>query len=145
MNPKKKTAFVWGAITPTCIAKAIAKYRNGKDLGMHAIFLGQVNADAKSKYTMTGIEYSAHEETAEEAISCIRKEAQEQFELNGIHIRHSLGFVKTGEVGLFVFTSSNRRETAMNACDFLVENIRKRVPVFGKKHLKHKTNIWKEN
>jgi molybdopterin synthase catalytic subunit len=62
-----------------------------------------------------------------------------------MHIYHSLGEVKVGEICLFVFTSSKHRKAAMQACDELVERIKAELPVWGKEILDSEGHEWKVN
>ena len=43
-----------------------------------------------------------------------------------MHIYHSLGVVKTGEICLFVFVSSKHRKDVQLAIEFIVEEIKKK-------------------
>ena len=62
-----------------------------------------------------------------------------------MHIYHSKGIVKAGEICLFVFTSSKHRNMAMDACRFLVEEIKANVPIFGKEIFEDESHQWKVN
>jgi molybdopterin synthase catalytic subunit len=62
-----------------------------------------------------------------------------------MHIYHSLGLVKAGEISLFVFTSAIHRREALDACDWIVERIKKEAPVWGKEILDNHTDSWKTN
>jgi molybdopterin synthase catalytic subunit len=62
-----------------------------------------------------------------------------------MHIYHSLGIVKAGEICLFVFTSSKHRSMAMNACRYVVEEIKAKAPVFGKEIMNGDQYQWKVN
>jgi molybdopterin synthase catalytic subunit len=62
-----------------------------------------------------------------------------------MHIYHSIGKVHVGEVGLFVFVSSKRRKDVFPAIEFIVEQIKKDVPVFGKELFEDETHQWKVN
>ncbi|MBP8943423.1 MAG: molybdenum cofactor biosynthesis protein MoaE, partial [Saprospiraceae bacterium] len=53
--------------------------------------------------------------------------------------------VPTGEISLFVFTSSVHRKPAIDACAAMVERIKKELPVWGKELLPDQSHIWKEN
>ena len=141
--PKK--VFVQGPITPEKIAQSIAKHQSRTDIGAHSIFLGQVRADLIDGKRVSAIDYSAYEEMAEQEFHRIREEAFEKFDLSCTHIYHSLGEVKTGELCLFVFTSSAHRKAAIEACTFLVESIKAQVPIFGKEMLEDDTHQWKVN
>ena len=54
----------------------------------------------------------------------IRETAFEKFTLCCMHIYHSLGTVKTGEICLFVFVSSPRRKEVFKALEYIVEEIK---------------------
>ncbi len=142
---KRKSVFVDGSIAPEFIAQSIAKHQPKTGIGAHDIFLGQVRADVIDGKEVTGIEYSAYEEMAEEVFHRIREEAFEKFDLSCMHIYHSLGLVKTGEISLFVFVSSAHRKPVFEAIEYLVDNIKERVPVFGKELFEDHSHRWKVN
>ncbi len=142
---KIKKVFIDGAISPEKIASSIAHHQAKTNIGAHDIFLGQVRADVINDQTVAAIEYSAHEEMANKAFHDIREAAFEKFDLTCMHIYHSKGIVKAGELCLFVFTSSAHRTEAMNACRFLVEEIKSNVPIFGKEIFENGEYVWKKN
>lgn len=134
-----------GAISPEKIATSIAHHQVKTQIGAHDIFLGQVRADEVDGKTVAGIEYSAYDEMALKVFHDIRESAFDKFELSCMHIYHSRGLVKTGEICLFVFTSSPHRKEAMDACRYLVEEIKEKAPVFGKELFEDDSHQWKEN
>lgn len=143
---KPKKVFVQGAISPEFVSKSIASHQSKTDIGAHAIFLGQIRADQKESGVVTAIEYSAYEEMAEQAFHEIREKAFARFELTCMHIYHSLGIVPVGEISLFVFVSSPHRRAAFEASEFVVEEIKANVPVFGKELIgENGAYVWKEN
>ena len=140
-----KNIFVSGAISATFIAEKIQAHQDKLNIGGHSIFLGQVRADDIENKTVTAIEYTSYEELALEKISGIREEIFAKFSLTCMHIYHSLGQVKAGEICLFVFTSSPHRKAAMDACEELVERIKKELPIWGRELFEDDTYQWKEN
>lgn len=142
---KRKKVFLEGAISPQFIAESIAKHSTKTSIGAHDIFLGQVRADEIKGNTVQAIDYSAYEEMAEEKFYEIREAAFGKFDLTCMHIYHSLGKVKAGEICLFVFTSSKHRVMAFDACRWVVEEIKANVPIFGKEVFEDETYTWKEN
>lgn len=142
---KPKNVFINGAISPEKIGSSIAHHQVKTEIGAHDIFLGQVRADEIEGKKVTAIDYSAYEEMALEEFHRIREATFEKFDLTCMHVYHSLGRVKTGEISLFVFTSSPHRKAAMDACRYLVEEIKAKVPIFGKEILEDNTHVWKEN
>lgn len=146
MSKKQKKVFVEGPISPQFVADSIAKHQSKTSIGAHNIFLGQIRADTKEGGVVTGIEYSAYPEMAEQVFYQIREAAFAQYELTCLHIYHSLGLVPTGEISLFVFVSSPHRRATFEALEFLVEEIKAKVPIFGKELLGDAGDYaWKEN
>jgi len=141
----KKTSFINGAITAEFIGNSIAKHQSKTTIGAHNIFLGQVRADEIDGKQVVAIEYSAYEEMAEQSFYDIREEAFAKYDLTCMHIYHSLGLVKAGEICLFVFVSAPRRKVVFEAIEFLVEEIKAKVPVFGKELFEDETYTWKKN
>jgi molybdopterin synthase catalytic subunit len=141
----KKSVFIEGAITPEFIANSIAKHQTKHTIGAHNIFLGQVRADEIENQKVEAIEYTAYEDMANEALDVIRERAFEKFDLVCMHIYHSLGTVKAGEVCLFVFVSATRRKQVYEATEAIVNWIKTEVPIFGKEILENSTFAWKKN
>jgi molybdopterin synthase catalytic subunit len=140
-----KKAILQGPISPQKIADSIAHHQVKTNIGAHDIFLGQVRADEINGKKVLAIDYSCYEEMAEKIFHEIREAAFEKFELTCLHIYHSMGLVKAGEICLFVFTSSVHRKMAMDACRFIVEEIKAKAPVFGKELFEDESHQWKVN
>jgi len=140
-----KNVFKQGAISPNFIANSIEKHQTKTTIGAHDIFLGQVRADKIDGKTVTAIEYTAYEEMANQKFDDIRERTFNKFNLTCMHIYHSLGAVKTGEICLFVFVSSPRRKEAMRALEYVVETIKEESPIFGKEIFEDETHQWKVN
>jgi molybdopterin synthase catalytic subunit len=141
----KHKVLVHGPISPAFIAESIAKHSSKTIIGAHNIFLGQVRKDLIHGKYVKAIEYSAYEEMAEMEFSKIREEAFDKYELSCMHIYHSIGEIKAGEISLFVFVSTAHRKDLFEACSGVVEQIKMRVPIFGKEILENDTFVWKEN
>ncbi len=140
-----KNCFKNGPISPEFIAESIAHHQVKKNIGAHQIFLGQVRSDVINDKEVVAIDYSAHEEMANNAFHKIREATFQEFDLTCMHIYHSIGEVKSGEICLFVFVSSKHRKMAQKAIEYLVERIKAEVPVFGKELLEDESHVWKEN
>ena len=145
MSKPIKNIFREGAISPTFIAESIAKHASKKNIGAHSIFLGQVRADVIENKTVVAIEYTAYEELVLERMHEIREAIFSKYELTCMHVYHSLGEVKAGEICLFVFTSSRHRKIAIDACEEVVERIKADLPVWGKEIFEDESHQWKVN
>ncbi|MDU8885070.1 molybdenum cofactor biosynthesis protein MoaE [Yeosuana sp. MJ-SS3] len=142
---KPKNVFIGGAISSEFIGESIAKHQTKTSIGAHNIFLGQVRADVVDGKTISAIEYTAYEEMANAKFHEIRENTFEKFNLTCMHIYHSLGKVNAGEICLFVFVSSPRRKEVFKALEFVVEEIKIKVPVYGKEIFEDETHQWKVN
>ena len=145
-NQKEKhSVFIHGEITSALIAENISKHSNKKDIGAHSIFLGQVRNDVINGKRVSAIEYSYYEALADVVFHEIRETAFTKFNLTCMHIYHSLGKVEAGKISLFVFTSAPHRKNAIDACTYIVEEIKSKGPVWGKEIMEDDTFSWKVN
>ncbi|CAI8239996.1 MAG: Molybdopterin synthase catalytic subunit [Formosa sp. Hel1_33_131] len=142
---KPQNAFKQGAISSDFIGESIAKHQTKTSIGAHSLFLGQVRADIMDTKTVAAIKYTAYEVMANKKINEIRETAFDKFELTCMHIYHSLGTVKAGEICLFVFVSAPRRNVVFKAVEFIVEELKSNVPVFGKEIFEDESHQWKKN
>jgi molybdopterin synthase catalytic subunit len=140
-----KRVFFEGPIDPQKIAQSIEKHSTMHDIGAHSLFLGQVRADVHGDRKVAAIEYTTYQDMADLIMHEIREETFSNFQLSCMHIYHSLGRVPAGGISLFVFTSSKHRDIAQQACHYVVEAIKSRVPVWGKEIFDDTTHIWKQN
>ncbi len=142
---KPKNIFVEGPINPQFISDSIAKHSTKTSIGAHSIFLGQVRNDVINKQEVTAIDYTTYEEMCLEKMQSIREEIFAKYPLVCMHVHHSLGRVKAGEISLFVFTSSAHRTAAIESCEEVVERIKAELPVWGKEVFEDSSYQWKKN
>ncbi|MCO6482284.1 MAG: molybdenum cofactor biosynthesis protein MoaE [Flavobacteriales bacterium] len=157
---KKRDIFVEGPIAPAFIAESIAKHATKHDIGAHEIFLGQVRADKvanvagpseslttdnQERTTVQAIEYTAYREMANEQMAAIREEAFARWPITCLHVHHSQGIIKAGELCFFVFASAAHRQTAREVVAFVTDEVKKRLPIFGKEILEGGAHTWKRN
>lgn len=140
-----KNIFQEGPIAAQFIADSIAKHATKTNIGGHNIFLGQVRADEIEGKKVEAIEFTSYEEMALKKMHEIREAIFAKYPLTCMHIHHSLGVVKAGEICLFVFTSSAHRKAAIEACTECVERIKAELPIWGKELFEGDGYQWKEN
>jgi len=145
MKKSIKNIFVEGAITPEKIAKSIAAHQSKTGIGAHDIFLGQVRADEIDGKMVQAIEFSAQKEMANQICHDIKSEIFDKYPIYCMHIYHSIGWVKAGEICIFAFVSAVHRTTVFNALQEVVDKIKAKVPIFGKEIFEDKSHQWKEN
>ncbi|MGV9013462.1 MAG: molybdenum cofactor biosynthesis protein MoaE [Flavobacteriales bacterium] len=147
---KKRDIFTEGPIAPAFIAQSIAKHATRHDIGAHEIFLGQVRADHRTgdgsiAKAVTGIEYTAYRDMANEQMSIIRDEAFARWPITCLHVHHSQGVIKAGELCFFVFASSAHRQAAREAVAYVTDEVKQRLPIFGKEIMEDGEHVWKRN
>jgi len=145
MERTVKNIFTEGPISPSFIAESIGKHSSKKEIGAHSIFLGQIREDVIDGKTVSAIEYTAYEEMVLEKMHEIREEIFLKYNLSCMHVHHSLGVVKTGEICLFVLTSSKHRIAAMQACNEIVERIKSELQIWGREIFNDDSHQWKVN
>src|SRR5258707_5196946 len=79
---------------------------------------------------VTRIEYSAYAPMAEEVFRAVASEAAARFGTEAIAILHRVGDLGIGEVSLVVAVASVHRHEAMSATVWVVDEIKKRAPIW---------------
>lgn len=134
-----------GAISPVFIGEKIAAHQSETKIGGHSIFLGQVRADLVQNKKVIAVDYTSYEPMALEQMTAIRETIIEKYSLTCMHVYHSLGKIKTGEICLFVFTSAPHRKAAIDACSETVERLKTELPIWGKEIFEDESFQWKIN
>ncbi len=142
---KPQEVFIDGPITADFIAKLIQKHSTKMNIGAHSNFLGQVRNDKINDQEVEAINYTTYREMAEQSVHEIREAVFSKYSIICLHIYHSLGLVKAGEINLCVFVSSKHRSDAIKACEEIVERLKKEVPIWGKEMFDGHQYQWKKN
>jgi molybdopterin synthase catalytic subunit len=83
-----------------------------------------------------GIEYEAHREMAEHQLRQIAEQAVEKFRVQFVIIHHRIGFIAVGEPSLFMRVASLHRNEAFRASQWIVDELKKKVPIWKKPRFK---------
>lgn len=83
-----------------------------------------------------GIDYEAHREMAEHQLKRIAEQAIDKFSLNLVMIYHRIGFIAVGEASLFTRAASVHRQEAFEASEWIVDELKKKVPIWKKPRFK---------
>jgi molybdopterin synthase catalytic subunit len=86
-----------------------------------------------------GIDYEAQKTMAEHQMKIIADAATEKFRLNQVLLHHRIGFVRTGEASLFLRVSAQHRAAAFEASKWIVDELKKKVPIWKKPKFKMAT------
>jgi len=81
---------------------------------------------------VTGIEYSAYEEMAIAEIERMLAEARAQWPEARVRLQHRLGLVPLGEASIAIAAAAPHRDEAFAACRYVIEEVKKRLPIWKK-------------
>jgi len=83
-----------------------------------------------------GIEYEAHREMAEHQLRQIAEQAVEKFRLQLVIVHHRIGFIAVREPSLFLRVASPHRGEGFRASQWIVDELKKKVPIWKKPRLR---------
>ena len=124
----------------------IAKYINyvsAPQAGAVATFSGTTR-DTFDGNTVVELRYEAYVPMAIRCINDICSSARASWSLISIAVAHRLGPVPVGETSIFIAISSVHRADALDACKFVIDEIKASVPIW-KKEVYANGEVWKEN
>ena len=101
------------------------------DVGGVAVFWGVVR-DAEEGNPIRALEYTAYQEMAEHQFRRILGEAHKKWPLQRIRVVHRLGKISVGESSLLVRVEAVHRSEAFAAAQFIIDELKQRVPIWKK-------------
>jgi molybdopterin synthase catalytic subunit len=109
---------------------ALAKERSiSTGIGAVIYFLGVVRA-AEGTETITAIDYEAFEKMALHQFAKIFDEVARRWPIESIRLVHRIGNVPVNEPSLWVEVAAPHRAEAFAACQFLIDEMKKVVPIW---------------
>ena len=105
-----------------------------------ATFLGLVR-DHQDGRGVLSLEYSAYESMADAESGRIVSEAESRWPARVV-LLHRLGALAIGDVAIGVAVASAHRAQAFEACRFVVEEMKRRVPIWKKEFYADGTVSW---
>ncbi len=125
---------------PIKIEDFISPYKDHH--GCESIFTGYVRNtnDGKSvKY----MEYTAHKKLARNTMITMVEEAKEEWgKTLDIIIVHRLGKLALGEISVYISVRAPHRDVAYSASRYLIEELKKRVPIWKKEFCDDNNYAW---
>ena len=109
--------------------------------GASVTFLGTVR-EVNDGRPVSGIEYSAYRSMAEREMSAIATEAGDQFGVDRLVIVHRLGALALGDISVAVVVAHAHRAPALDANRYVIEELKRRVPIWKLEHYVDGTREW---
>jgi molybdopterin synthase catalytic subunit len=111
--------------------------------GAQALFVGTVREHNDGR-AVTGIDYAAYDEMAALELGRIVREAVARFGTTDIAVEHRVGTLVVGEASVAVAVGHPRRAPAMDAMRYVIEELKKRVPIWKREHYADGSRAWVE-
>ena len=109
--------------------------------GGTCVFLGTVR-DGPDEHGVTAIEYSAYEEMVEAEFGRLLADADARWPEARIAVRHRLGTIPSGEASIAIAVAAPHRAEAFEACRFVIEEVKRRIPVWKKELRVDGSEVW---
>ncbi len=104
-------------------------------------FLGTVR-NGPDEAGVTVIEYSAYDVMVEAELASITAEVRARWPGTGVTVRHRLGMIPVGEASIAIVAAAPHRAQAFEACRYVIEEVKRRVPVWKKELRADGTEVW---
>lgn len=95
------------------------------------VFIGTVRNQTAGK-AVTKLEYEAYEPMAVSEIQKVVDSAKAKWSLTGCAVSHRTGTLLPGEVAVVVAVSTPHRKDSFEACQFIIDTLKKTVPIWKK-------------
>lgn len=102
------------------------------DSGATVLFLGTVRDHSPGKEGVTHLDYEVFAERVEAKILDIVEEAGDQWPLLSVAVEHRSGRVDVGATSVAVAVSCAHRSDAFAAARFVIDELKKRAPIWKK-------------
>lgn len=129
MNERGRVELVSAAIQSD---QLVASAKSGED-GAIVVFDGIVRNNTRGRQTLFLV-YEAYEEMALKQMQALAAEAVGRFGVRDVTVVHRLGKLEIGETSVLIVVASAHRGPAFEACRWLIDTLKKTVPIWKKEH-----------
>ena len=96
-------------------------------------FVGTVRNDTEGK-EVKQLDFSTYKPMAIKEMQKIADRALADFDIKKIAIHHAEGMLQIGDIPVIITTSAKHRKAAFLACEFAIDTLKKRVPIWKKEY-----------
>lgn len=132
-----RAAIVRDPIDPAAVLGEVARAANGATI----LFVGTVR-DTNEGRTVRGIEYAAYERMAIRELEAIVADAASRFGTDDVAVEHRIGRLALGEASVAIAVAHPHRAQAYDASRFIIEEIKRRVPIWKREEYVDGTREW---
>lgn len=109
--------------------------------GGYVTFVGKVRNEHEGREVVR-LEYEAHPELAESEGTDLLAEAVARFGLTDARAVHRTGLLQIGETAVWIEVAAPHRAAAFEACEWIIGEIKRRVPIWKKEHYADGDSGW---
>ena len=111
--------------------------------GASIIFNGTVRNINEDK-EVVGMTYDTHDDLVIKSFEEIYNEATEKLKITSkaVFIEHIKGYVVLGETSIIIAVACKHRDQAYVLSRYIIEEIKKRSPIWKKEHYKNEQSEW---
>jgi molybdopterin synthase catalytic subunit len=132
-----RAAIVLRPLDPSALLAEVAGVANGASI----LFVGTVR-DVNEGRAVSGIEYTTYESMAVRELDAIVAEAASRFGTNDVVVEHRVGRLALGEASVVVAVAHPHRAEAYDASRFIIEELKRRVPIWKREEYVDGTREW---
>ena len=124
------------------ISKA-EQFISSSKFGASIVFYGTVRENNENK-KVTGITYDSHDELVIKSFKEIYNEVDQKLNIKekSVYIEHVKGYVGLGEISIIIAVACPHRSEAYDLSRYIIEEIKKRSPIWKKEHYKNRDSEW---
>ena len=133
---------VWIALqhAPLAVHEAYA-FLQTPGAGGLALFVGTTRRWTDGKETLQ-LEYEAYRPMAVQEMQRLATHARARWPLLKVCLLHRLGVVPITEASVIVGTAAAHRDAAFASCRFLIDTLKRQVPIWKREHFADGTTEW---
>jgi molybdopterin synthase catalytic subunit len=91
---------------------------------------------------VNGLSYQAYVELAEAEGRRIVEEARRRFDVERVSCVHRVGDLALGDVAVWAGVSAGHRAAAFDACRYVIDEVKARVPIWKREHYVEGDSEW---
>ena len=111
------------------------------ETGALVTFEGWVRNHNEGK-AVASLEYEAHTALATKEAKAILQEVKCKFNVQQVICVHRVGHLEIGDMAVWVGVTGAHRDEAFQACRYVINELKKRVPIWKKEHYLEGDSSW---
>ena len=111
--------------------------------GASIFFTGTVRNQNDNK-SVIGITYDSHDVLVTNSFQEIYNEADQKLNIKdkSVYIEHAKGYLNLGEISIIIAVACKHRDQAYVLSRYIIEEIKKRSPIWKKEHYQNNDSAW---